>query len=165
MGQFAGPHGVHGDFKVRSFTAEPSSIFSFGPLSTKDRRVLTIESGRALKPDLFLTRAGEITSREACAAYKGALLYIDRSALPPPDTDEFYYDDLVGLKAVTADGADAGKVKAVVNYGAGDILELFGVPDRPGVVLVPFTKEAVPDVNLASGLVTVVLPMPETKED
>lgn len=166
VGQFSGPHGVQGDFKLRSFTAEPTSIFSFSPLLTKDRRVLTVESGRALKPGLFVTRAQEVKTREACEAYKGELLYIERNALPKPDdADEFYYNDLVGLKALTQDGADAGSVKAVVNYGAGDILELIGVPGRSGVVLVPFTKDAVPEINVAGGEVIVVLPPMDTKSD
>ncbi|WOI53287.1 ribosome maturation factor RimM [Parvularcula sp. LCG005] len=158
VGQFAGPHGVRGDFKIRSFTADPAAIGDYGPLTDAQGRTLTVRVGQEVKPGLFIVRAPEIRTREDCDAYSGTLLHVRRSVLPPADEDEFYLTDLEGLAAFTESGDSAGKVRAAVNYGAGDILELVDVPDRKGPVMVPFTREAVPHVDLAAGRVTVILP-------
>ena len=158
VGQFAGSHGVRGAFKVRSFTEVPENIAAYGPVTTEAGRRLTLSLGRELKPGLSLATAPEITTPEACEDYKGALLQVPRDLLPPPDEDEFYFDDLIGLVAETAEGDPAGKVKAVVNYGAGDLVELAWIPGRKGVTLIPFTKKDVPAIDLAGGRLTVVLP-------
>ena len=148
---------MRGQFKVRSFTDDPADVAAYGPLATPDGRTLTVTLVREQKPGLFLATAPEIDSPEACGAYKGAKLSVPRAALPPPDEDEFYLEDLVGLRAVTPSGEAAGRVKAVVNYGADDVVELSGVPGR-GTVLVPFTREDVPVLDVANGTLTVVLP-------
>ena len=153
---------MRGQFKVRSFTDDPADVAAYGPLGTPDGRTLTVTLVREQKPSLFLATAPEIDSPEACEAYKGAKLSVPRAALPDPDEDEFYLDDLVGLRAVTPEGEAAGRVKAVVNYGADDVVELTGVPGR-GTVLLPFTREDVPSVDVGGGTLTVVLP--EEDED
>ena len=158
VAQFAGAHGVRGEFKLRSFTEDPADVASYGSLRTEDGRTLTVRLLREAKPGLFVARAPEIAAREDCDAYAGALLSIPRAALPPPDEDEFYLSDLVGLRAVTPEGAPAGTVKAVVNHGAGDLIELSGVPDRRGVIVAAFTREVVPRVDVPGGTITVVLP-------
>ena len=169
VGQFAGPHGVRGQFKLRSFTDDPADVAAYGPLKTPDGRTLTVRLVREVKPGLFVAAAPEIDSPEACEAFKGATLSVPRAALPAPGDDEFYLEDLTGLRAVTPDGMPAGQVRAAVNYGAGDLIELQGVPDR-GTVLVPFTKDDVPAVDVPGGTLTVVLPEetddgPEEGED
>ena len=158
VGQFAGAHGVKAEFKLRSFTEEPRDVAAYGPLRAEDGRTLTATLVRETKPGLFVARAPEIRTREDCDAWAGEKLSVPRSALPPPDEDEFYLEDLVGLDASTPTGDPAGRVKAVVNHGAGDLIELTGVPGRAGVLIVPFTREDVPGVNLAGGTLTVVLP-------
>ena len=154
---------MRGQFKIRSFTEHPADVAAYGPLTTPDGRTLTVRLGAEQKPGLFLATAPEIDSPEACAPYKGATLCVPRAALPAPDEDEFYLEDLVGLTATTPDGAPAGRVKAVVNYGASDLVELSGVPGR-GTVLVPFTREAVPSVDVAASVLTVVLPQEDEDE-
>lgn len=158
VGQFAGPHGVRGEFKLRSFTAVPKDLGAYGPLTTLDGAVLTPRLIREVKDGLFVATAPQVTAREGCEPFSGALLHVLRAALPAPDEDEYYLDDLVGLKAVDLSGNPAGSVKAVVNYGAGDIVELMGVPDRKGLVLLPFTKAAIPQVDIAAKTITVVMP-------
>ncbi len=166
VGQFAGPHGVRGEFKVRSYTDNPADVAAYGPVFAPSGAKLTLTLGQEVKPGVFLARAAEIKSREDCDAFRGALLSVPRSALPPAtEDDEFYIEDLVGLSAVTVDGAPAGKVHAVVNYGAGDVVELRGVPEVTTPVLIPFTKEDVPEINLAGKVVTVQLPQPSDDED
>ena len=158
VAQFAGAHGVRGEFKLRSFTEDPGAVAGYGPLRTADGRTLTAKLIREAKPSLFVARAPEIRTREDCDAFAGQTLSVPRGALPPPEEDEFYLEDLVGLTVRTVDGAPAGTVKAVVNYGAGDLIELSGVPGRNGIVVIGFTREDVPAVDVAGGTLTVVLP-------
>ena len=156
LGAFAGAHGVKGDAKIKTFTQTPEGVAAYGPAETEDgKRRFTLTIVKVLKDDLVIARAPEIASREDAEALKGARLYVDRSALPAPDEDEFYLDDLVGLQALDESDAPMGVVKAVYNFGAGDVLELKDIPGVNGVRLVPFTKEAVPSVDLAAGRVTV----------
>lgn len=160
VGQFAGAYGVRGAFRIRSFTGDPAAVGRYGALYTADGRVLRVRLGKEIKPGLYLATAPEITSPEACTDYAGAELFVPRSALPDPvDPDEFYLEDLVGLAAVTPDGAPAGTVRAVVNYGAGDIMELTDVPGHTVPVLLPFTRADVPEIDMAARRVVVVLPV------
>lgn len=158
IGQFAGPHGVRGEFKVRSFTEHPADIAAYGPLTTEVGGTLTLSLGREMKPGVFLARAKEVPDRTAAEGLKGQTLSVPRAVLPAPDEDEFYLDDLKGLAAFTPAGEPAGRVHAVVNYGADDLVEIREVPDRQGAVLVPFTRENVPEVDIAAGRITIVLP-------
>ena len=156
LGAFAGAHGVRGEAKIKTFTADARNIAAYGPVESEDgRRRFTLTFVREVKPGLVIVRAPEIESREDAMALAGVKLFIDREKLPPPDEDEYYMEDLVGLKAVTETGAPAGIVAAVLNFGAGELLELREIPGHKGAHLVPFTKEAAPDVDLKGGTVTV----------
>ena len=156
VAQFAGTHGVRGEFKLRSFTEDPEALFSYGPLTSRDGGVLSPKKIREQKPGLFVCRDASIGSPEACEPFKGQELFIPRTKLPDTgDEDDFYVQDLIGLEARDEGGTLLGRVKAVPNYGAGDILEIKG--DGP-LLLVPFTKDAVPTVSLKSGFVTVIPP-------
>ena len=155
VAQFAGTHGVRGDFKIRSFTEDPSSAFTYGPLSTKNGKKLSPRVIRETKPAVFLCRDETITTPEACAEFKGALLTVPRTELPDTEEDDYYIDDLIGLEARASDGSVLGRVKAVPNYGAGDIVEVAGTD---GLILVPFTEQDVPAVVVAEGYITIVPP-------
>jgi 16S rRNA processing protein RimM len=165
VAQFAGTHGVRGEFKLRSYTDEPTDVFAYGALSAPSGQTLTPQFIRPLKPSVFLCRAEGFSSPEPLIeAFKGALLCVPRGRLPPPgDEDDFYVEDLVGLEARTLDGALLGRVRAVQNYGAGDVVEIKAGGSGGGLVLLPFTKEAVPSVQIAEGFLTVVVP--EETED
>ncbi|MCQ8183797.1 ribosome maturation factor RimM [Parvularcula maris] len=155
VAQFAGTHGVRGEFKLRSYTEEPEDVFEYGELTAPGGQSLRPSFVRALKPSMFLCRAEGFSSPEALLdAFKGALLSVPRDVLPPTeDDDDFYIEDLVGLEARTPDGVSLGKVRTVQNYGAGDVMEIKGAG---GLVLLPFTKEAVPGVHIEEGFLTVV---------
>ncbi|WP_411819140.1 ribosome maturation factor RimM [Hyphococcus formosus] len=156
LGAFAGAHGVRGETKVKVFTAEPDGISAYGPVETEDRkRRFTLTVIRQMKGEFVLVRAPEIKSREDAESLKGSRLYIDRDALPAPEEDEFYLDDLVGLRAEDETGAPLGSIKAVYNFGADDMIELTKIPGIKGVRLVPFTKAMVPEVDIAGGRVVV----------
>jgi len=159
VGAIAGAFGVRGEAKIKSFTDDPKAVARYGTLESEDgARRFEVAGLRAIKGG-FAARVSGIETREEAEALKGTRLYVDRAVLPPPQDDEFYYADLIGLRVEDEGGALLGRVKAVHEFGAGDMLEY--VPDRGGeTVIVAFTREAVPVVDVPGGRV-VVTPLPE----
>lgn len=152
LGAVAGAYGVRGEARVKSFCAEPSAIGDYGPLATEDGRSFTLTVLRPLNGG-YAARLSGVGTKEAADALKGTRLWAHRDALPAPDEDEFYHADLIGMEAVDTGGASLGRVAAVLDHGAGDLLELRGAAE--GGVLVPFTKAAVPTVDLAARRIVV----------
>lgn len=164
VGRVAGPFGVRGELRLTTYTEEPAALLRYRELKGEEGSpALTLTGGRASKADELIARAAEAPDRDAAEALKGLRLYVSRDALPPPDDeDEFYLADLIGLRAETVGGEPLGRVKAVLNHGAGDILEVDPGEGRP-TALHPFTREVVPEVRLAEGRV-VIAPAAETGE-
>ena len=160
VGAIAGAHGVRGLVKIKSFTEDPLDLAAYGPLTDQSgrRRFQVAVTGRA--KGLLIARIEGVEDREAAQALRGAQLYAARAALPEPAEEEYYHMDLIGLEAQDRGGAPLGRVVAVQNFGAGDILEIARPEGEP--LLVPFTKAAVPIVDLAGG--RVVLEPPEEIE-
>lgn len=157
VGRVAGAFGVRGEVRITSFTADPAALLDYRTLVREDGSpALTLTSGREAK-GAVIARAREVETREQAEALRGLKLFIPRSALPEPDEDEFYVTDLVGLSVVDADGAALGRIKSVQDFGAGDLLEV--EPAEGGATwYLPFTREAVPDVRIADGVVVGVKP-------
>jgi 16S rRNA processing protein RimM len=156
VGRVAGAFGVRGEVRITSFTAEPLALVDYRDLKRKDGSPgLTLTSGRAAKGGI-VARAREVETREQAEALRGLKLYISRDRLPEPDEDEFYVTDLIGLAVETARGEPLGRVKAVQDFGAGDLLEI--QPAEGASWYLPFTREAVPEVRLAEGKVVAVRP-------
>ena len=158
VGRVAGAFGVRGAVRLSAYPEDPLALLRYRPLLRQDgSAALTLQAGRAVK-GAVVARAGELARKEAADALRGLRLYVPREALPEPDDDdEFYLADLIGLAAHTADGASFGRVKAVHNFKAGDILEVEPGAGRPAR-LIPFTREAVPQIDLAQGRLTVAPP-------
>jgi 16S rRNA processing protein RimM len=148
VGAIAGAFGVAGEVRLKSFCAEPGAIATYGPLHTADGRAFTVSLGRPVAGGLAARLSG-VATREAAEALRGQRLYADRARLPALPEDEFYHADLIGLEVRDAGGAILGQVTAVLNHGAGDLLEV----RRAGgaALLLPFTREVVPTVDLAAG--------------
>ncbi len=151
-------HGVRGEVKLWSFTEDPAAVGDYGPLETEDgRRRFEIESLRAAK-DHFVARLKGIDDRDAAEALRNLELYVPRERLPAiREDDTFYVADLVGLDAVTTDGAVLGKVTAVHNFGAGDIVEIAPATGGPPLML-SFTAANVPEIDAKAGRIVVELP-------
>jgi 16S rRNA processing protein RimM len=165
MGRLGAPHGVRGEIRLQSFTGDPQAIADYGPLTDRaGQKSVTLLSVRALGKDMLVARIEGVASREAAAALNGVELFLPRARLPATeDEDEFYLADLIGLRAQTPAGADIGRIVAVRNFGAGDILEI--APVGGGETLMfPFTKTVVPVVSVAEGRV-VIEPPEEVEED
>jgi 16S rRNA processing protein RimM len=150
-------HGVRGEMKLWSFTQDPAAVADYGPLETAAGKVFEIESMRAAK-DHFVVRIAGIADRDAAAKLCNLDLFVPRDRLPPIDEDDTYYHaDLVGLDAVTPDGAAIGRVTALHNFGAGDLIEI-ATAQGGEPLLLPFTDAIVPEIDIAARKVVVVLP-------
>ena len=154
VGAIAGAFGVKGEVRLKSFCAEPDAIATYGPLSSEDGSASwVVRLTRAVKGG-FAARLTGVGTKEAADGLRGTRLYAPRDRLPTLPDDEFYHADLVGLTVFDTGGIEVGRVKAVLNHGAGDLLEIVG-KSTAELVLLPFTESAVPTVDLESGRIIV----------
>lgn len=160
LGEIIGVHGIKGDVVIRSYTANPEAIASYGRLSdaagTRSYDISPIRSG----PKGVVARIAGIDDRTTAEKLRGTKLYIDRNALPPPETGAFYFTDLIGLKAIDLEQKAFGKIVAVHNYGAGDMIEV-QIDGQSASELIPFSDAFVPKVDVQGGSVVVIVPVPE----
>ena len=158
VGRFGAPQGVRGEVRVQSFTGDPRTIGGYGPLTDSLRaKTFVFERLRPLRDDMLVVKVLGVETREAAGGLTGTEIFARRDRLPEPSADEFYCDDLVGLLASTSDGRALGRVAAVSNYGAGDILEI--APEGGGEpLLLPFTKAVAPTVDFVGGRIVVEPP-------
>ena len=156
VAQIGAPHGVRGEVRLWTFTADPMAVTRYGPLQTEDgKRAFEIDTVRPAKGHLVARLRG-IDDRDAAERLTNIKLFVPRERLPETEEDEFYHADLIGLTAEDEDGNEIGAVIAVHNFGAGDILEI--QPPGGGAMLLPFTETVVPEVDIKGGRLVVVLP-------
>src|SRR5471030_2669454 len=157
IARIGAPHGVRGAVKLWTFTEDPLAVKAYGPLVTKDgARRFEVTHAREAKGHLVATLKG-IATREDAERLNGIELYIAREKLPATGTDEYYHADLIGLAAVNTANEPIGRVTAIHNFGAGDIIEI--APPNGAAMLLPFTNAVVPTVDLANGRVVIELPV------
>lgn len=149
IAQIAGAHGVRGNMKLRSYTEFVEDCLSYGPLLDANGAVLvTPEKARWQKDNLFIVETEERRTREEWEALKGTDLYVPRAALPEPEEDEFYIEDLIGCELVHADGRKLGIVRHMHNFGADDLLDVEGPSGE--LWMLAFTRENIPDVDISA---------------
>jgi 16S rRNA processing protein RimM len=164
LGVVAAPHGVRGLVRIKSFTEDPMAVAAYGPLSDESgKKAYRVEALSAAR-GAVLARIDGVADRSAAEALRGLRLYVERGRLPETGEREWYEADLIGLKAVGRDGRDWGKVVAFHDFGAGSVME------ASGGVMLPFTDEAVPEIDIEGGKVVVdppagLLAGGATKED
>jgi 16S rRNA processing protein RimM len=135
--------------RLKSFCAVPEDIASYGPLQSEDGRRFDVTlTGRT--KNALTARLSGVATKEQADALRGTRLTVDRALLPEPCEEEYYHADLIGLPVYDTGGALLGHVRAIHDHGAGDLLELHG-PGLKTTVLLPFTRDAVPTVDLAAG--------------
>ena len=156
VGRVSGAFGVKGEIRITTFTEDPLALKTYRDLKREDGSAgLTLTTVRAVKGAVIATATG-IETRDQAEALKGLKLFVSRDDLPDPDEDEFYLADLVGLAVRDPAGEALGIIKSVQDFGAGDLLEV--QPPVGATWWLPFTREAVPDVDIAGGYVTAVRP-------
>lgn len=150
VGAIVGAFGVQGEVRIKSFTANPEAIADYGPLGTEDglREFTLTLTGQT--PRELIARLSGVNGKSAADALRGTRLYVERARLPHLPDDEFYHADLIGLDVYDTAGTCLGQVRAVLNHGASDLLEVESA-ERDGPVLLPFTRDLVPTVDLAMG--------------
>ncbi|HKF63108.1 MAG TPA: ribosome maturation factor RimM [Dongiaceae bacterium] len=167
VGRIAGAHGLRGLVKLQSFTGEPAAIGRYGPLlDAAGGRRFEVTVQNLVKGGVVARIAG-IDDRNAAEKLRGIELYLPRDALPPAVDGEYYHADLLGLAVELADGRTLGRVQAVENFGAGDLLTIERPGQAPGrnTVSLPFTDRVVPVVDLAAGRIVVDPPAGLLDED
>ena len=157
IARFGAAHGVRGDIKLWSFTESPLAVADYGPLEAADGRTFELESVRTQK-DFLVARVSGVSDRDAAERLRNLELYVPRDRLPPIDEDETWYiSDLIGLAVQDTNGVAVGKVTAVHNFGAGDVVEIALGAGGP-MLMLPFTGDTVPEVHVSAGRIVVVLP-------
>jgi 16S rRNA processing protein RimM len=156
LGEIGAAQGLKGEVRLRSFTEEEAAITAYGPLEDETGLVIEIEALRAT-PKALIARIKGVTTRERAEALTGTKLYVPRSRLPEREEEEWYHAELIGLAALDRDGATIGTVVAIQNFGAGDLLELAPANGGP-TVLIPFTRETVPEIDVEGERLTLVPP-------
>ena len=156
MGVVGRPHGVQGLVRVHSYTANPADLAGYGPLLDDVGRAWTLAWRGEGIASLLDAEGRALTDRNAAECLTNTRLYVERDRLPPPEPDEFYLTDLVGMAALDRSGRPVGRVTAVHDYGAGTSLEI----ERDGAapLLLPFTEACVPEVDTAAGTLIAAPP-------
>ncbi|MEJ0097614.1 MAG: ribosome maturation factor RimM [Bauldia sp.] len=167
VAQIGAAHGIKGEVRLKSFTQDPFSVQDYGTLFAADGRAFEVETARAAagssSRDMLIVRLKGVVDRNAAEKLNGIELSVPQEKLPEAEADEFYHADLIGLAAVTTSGETLGTIVAVPNYGAGDLIEI--APPVGSTLLVPFTRSAVPEVDVAAGRVVVIPPTFDDDDD
>jgi 16S rRNA processing protein RimM len=167
VAEFGAAHGIKGEVRLKTYTQDPMAVADYGPLIAPDGRRFEIEALRpaagSSSPDMLVVRVKGVRDRNAAEALTRLALSVPKDALPPADEGEYYHADLIGLRAVTPEGAEIGTVIGVPNYGAGDLIEI--APLRGQTILVPFNDPSVPEVDIAGGRIVVVPPVYDKGEE
>jgi len=157
VAQIGAAHGIRGEVKLRSFTADPAAVADYGVLESEDGTLhFEIEALRQAKGHMVAQLSG-VRDRAAAARLSNVRLYVPRERLPPAAPEEFYHADLIGLRAEDRDGTEIGTIVGIHDFGAGDLLEL-RPRGRTGTVLMPFTTTSVPMVDIAGGRMVIEPP-------
>ncbi|WP_119272157.1 ribosome maturation factor RimM [Taklimakanibacter deserti] len=162
-GVITGAHGIKGEVKLKSFTADPKAIAAYGALLASTGERFEIQRLKAQKDGFIATLKG-VGDRNRAETLKGVELFVQRRQLPAPEADEVYIHDLIGVTVMDMGGEKFGTVVAVPNFGAGDLIEI----RRDGAeetVLVPFAQDYVPEIDLAKGRIVIDLPATWLDED
>lgn len=133
----------------------PEDVAAYGPVSDEaESRRFEIEI-LEVRGGMVIAGLDGVADRNAAEALKGLRLYVARAALPEADEDEFYHADLLGLRVVMAEGgAEVGTVRSIIPAGATEVLEIDRGPGQP-TQLVPFTRAAVPEIDIGAGWLSI----------
>lgn len=164
LGEITGVHGIRGEVVIRSYAESADSLGDYGPFEDENGTSRLDINVVRVTPKGVIAKVKSVGDRNAAEKLKGTKLYVARTKLPMPDENAFYHVDLIGLDAVGADGETYGRIAAVHNFGAGDLLEIALAGSRE-TVFVPFSDACVPSVDLAAGRAVVIQPVAAPEDD
>jgi 16S rRNA processing protein RimM len=156
MAAVIGAHGLKGEVKLKTFTETSGALARYKRLHARDGRVFTVAKLRPGKADEAVATFAEVVDRNTAEGLKGLELFVARDVLPAPDENEFYHADLIGLTAMDEADRVIGTVKAIHNYGAGDVIEI--ARGDGDTVMLPFARDFVPEIDLKAGRVVIAEP-------
>ncbi len=157
IAEVTGAHGIKGAFTLRSLTENPMTVFELNPMLDDAGIELFAIECIGNKRGTLIARSTSVADRNAADALRGTALYVSKARLPPAEEDEFFADDLIGLSAVDLCGIHWGTIKAVLDFGGGDIIEV--EKEAGDSVLLPFSRDVVPELDLDAGRATVIAPL------
>ena len=151
-----GPHGLKGEVRVKLFTDSANALAAYGTLHAQDGQTLCVLAARDTRPGEAVAAFEGVSNRAGAEGLKGKELFVARALLPATPENEFYHADLVGLRADDSQDRAIGRVTAIHNFGAGDVIEI----ERPDgdSVLLAFTRENVPVIDFKSGRIVIAVP-------
>ena len=151
-------HGIKGIVKIKAFTEKPEDLSTFQTLQDINGKAFNL-SIKSSKGEFCLASVAGLTTRNEAENLSGTKLFVSRDELPPTSADEYYYEDLTGLKACYPDGSSIGTIKQLVNFGAGDILE---IEHHNKTFYYPFHKNFIQDIDFDKKAI-IVTPIEDDK--
>ena len=154
MGRIASPFGVKGWLRINAFTALPDNLLEYSPWYLKLKGGWQAVEPLAGRPHGkgIVVQLKDCDDRDAAAALTGTDIGVYRSQLPPADTDEYYWSDLIGLQVITGEDRLLGVVDHLFETGANDVMVVKGEKEY----LVPYiTEQVVESVDLESRTIRV----------
>jgi 16S rRNA processing protein RimM len=156
LAAIVGAHGLKGEVKVKTFTDTPDGLARYRRLHARDGRVFTLAAILPGKADEAAVSFAEVVDRNTAELLKGLELFVARDAMPVTADNEYYHADLIGLSAIDEADRIIGTVKAIHNFGAGDVIEI--ARGEGDTVMLPFARDFVPMVDIANGRVVIAVP-------
>jgi len=153
MGRIAAPFGVKGWVKLQTFCEDPGTLMDFESWRVgrgEQQKQYSVEAIQDHSNTLVAKLVG-IDDRDAAYALRGQEISVAKNELPPPEENEFYWSDLIGLKAVNREGIELGRVDSLLETGAQDVLVIKGTREH----LIPFVAAFVGKVDVAGGTIEV----------
>lgn len=164
VGKFGAPHGVRGAIKLKSYTESPENILEYSPLYNKDGSEKFDIKVLSVKQDMLVVKVEGVSDRNEAAALRNRELFAEKDLFPEPEDDEFYFNDLVGMRVVKESGREFGVIVALHNYGGGDVVEI-SLDNGPKTELFAFTEDNFPLIDMDNDLVVISLPEVEYVND
>jgi len=156
IAKIGAPHGIKGHVKLKIFLEDISLLKKLKPLQFQDGEIIEIGNIK-IQGKSHVAYIKNINNRNQAEVLKNKTIYAQSSLLPPPDEEEFYYSDLIGLDARNESGESIGTVKNVMDFGAGDIIEIL-YNDSKKTELFPFTNQIIPVINIADNYIIISQP-------
>ncbi len=156
IGKITSAHGIKGQVKVASFTDNSQDIAIYNNPVFKDNSSIELKITSS-KGNVLIAWVNDIANRNDAEKLRGKEIFVDRLDFPETESEEFYHIDIIGLEVRSNSGKKLGVVKAMHNFGAGDIIDII-LDKTKKREMYQFNDKTIPEVNIDGGYVVLVLP-------